>query len=344
MGSVSAGHGGVCWRITGGMGERKLASYTCELDAEQGEVLRGYMLEHGFAMGEVPYARFAGKREGVNAVFYESGKLVVQGKGTREFVEFVLEPEVLKEARLGYEAVVNPEFGLARVGVDESGKGDFFGPLVVAGVYVNEGVCRMLAEAGVRDSKRVSSDKRIAALAEVIRETSGCVCSVVPVGPEAYNRLHGKMGSVNRLLAWGHARVIENLLDQGGAMDPPPVRAISDQFAATKATVEKALLAKGRELELVQRHKAESDLAVAAASILARHEFVTRLGALAEELGVELPRGAGKPVDEAAKVLVEKLGEAGLGRAAKLHFRNAARALGRPEPPRVEWRGRGGSG
>ena len=148
-------------------------------------------------------------------------------------------------------------------------------------------------EGGVRDSKRVASDRRIAALAKVIREAPGCVWSVVPVGPDAYNRLHAKMGTVNRLLAWGHARVIENLLDKGSAMDPAPVRAISDQFASTKATVEKALLARGRELELVQRHKAESDMAVAAASILARHEFVTRLAALAGEMEVELPRGAG---------------------------------------------------
>ncbi len=327
------------------MGERKLTSYTCSLDETQGKLIEGILRERGYEMGVPPaYARFAGKREGVNVVFYESGKLVVQGKGTREFVEFLLEPEVLKEARLGYEAELEPELGLARIGVDESGKGDFFGPLVVAGVYVNEKVCRGLVEAGVRDSKRVSSDKRIGTLAKVIREAEGCVWSVVPVGPEAYNRLHGKMGSVNRLLAWGHARVIENLLEQGRAMNPAPVRALSDQFASTKATVEKALLAKGRELELVQRHKAESDLAVAAASILARDEFVRRLGELGVELGVELPRGAGKPVDVVARDLAGRHGEGGLAGVAKMHFRNAPRALGRPEPERVEWRGRRGGG
>jgi len=322
------------------MGEQALASYTCSLDDAQAVALEAHLQEHGFEMREVPYARFGGKRDKVNVVLYESGKLVVQGKGTREFVEFVLEPEILKEARLGYEAELNPLMTVARIGVDESGKGDFFGPLCIAGVYVNESVCRVLVEAGVRDSKRISSDKRIAALAEAIRKAPGCVWSVVPVGPESYNRLYGKMGNVNRLLAWGHARVIENLLEKGSAMDPAPVRAISDQFAATKATVEKALLAKGRELELVQRHKAESDLAVAAASILARHEFVTRLAALSGEMEVELRRGAGKPVDVAAKALVDQHGEAGLHQVSKLHFRNAARALGRPEPPRTEWKGR----
>ncbi len=321
-----------------------MASYTCSLGDAQAVALEAHLQEHGFEMCKVPYARFGGKRDKVNVVLYESGKLVVQGKGTREFVEFVLEPEILKEARLGYEAELNPEMRVARIGVDESGKGDFFGPLCIAGVYVNESVCRALVEAGVRDSKRISSDKRIAALAEAIRKAPGCVWSVVPVGPEPYNRLYGKMGNVNRLLAWGHARVIENLLEKGAAMDPAPVRAISDQFAATKATVEKALLAKGRELELVQRHKAESDLAVAAASILARHEFVTRLAALSGEMEVELPRGAGKTVDVAATVLFEKYGEVGLDQVCKLHFRNAARAMGRPEPPRPEWRGKRGSG
>src|SRR5207253_1551236 len=88
------------------------------------------------------YARFAAEKDKLNVVFYESGKLVVQGKGTREFIEFVLEPEILKEARLGYETVLNPELLLPRLGVDESGKGDFFGPLCVAGVYVNESVVK----------------------------------------------------------------------------------------------------------------------------------------------------------------------------------------------------------
>ncbi len=322
------------------MGERVLASYTCSLNEAQGTALERYLQEHEFEMREVPYARFAGKRDKINVVFYESGKLVVQGKGTREFVEFVLEPEILKEARLGYEAELNPEMMEARIGVDESGKGDFFGPLCIAGVYVNEKVCRALEEAGVRDSKRITSDKRIAVLTKAIQEAPGCVWSVVSVGPESYNRLHGKMGSVNRLLAWGHARVIENLLEKGSAMNPAPVKAISDQFASTKATVEKALLAKGRELELVQRHKAESDMAVAAASIVARHEFVTKMAALSDEMGLELPRGASKAVDEAAKVLINQQGELSLNKACKMHFRNSARALGKPEPPRSEWRKR----
>ena len=112
----------------------------------------------------------------------------------------------------------------------------------------------------------------------------------MPIGNEAYNRLYAKMSSVNTLLAWGHARVIENLMGQRHRMNPPPVRAISDQFASNKDTVAKALMTLGREIELVQRHEAEEDLAVAAASILARHEFVTRLAELEKEFGMKFPK------------------------------------------------------
>ena len=143
-----------------------------------------------------PPRRFAAEKDKLNVVFYESGKLVVQGKGTQEFVEFALEPEILKEAKLGYEAVLNLELLLPRLGIDESGKGDFFGPLCVAGVYVNEKVVNAWKDAGIRDSKNISSDKKMGELAELIRETPGCVTSVVPIGNEAYNRLYAKMKSV----------------------------------------------------------------------------------------------------------------------------------------------------
>ena len=317
---------------------KPLTSYTCKLNDEQAAALKSYLQEHHFKTREVPYARFAGEKEKLNVVFYESGKLVLQGKGTQEFIEFVLEPEILKQARLGYEAVLNPDLLLPRLGVDESGKGDFFGPLCVAGVYVNESVVKAWQDAGIRDSKNISSDKKIADLAEVIRKTPGCVSSVVPIGNEAYNRIYAKMRSVNTLLAWGHARVIENLMGQRNRMEPPPVRAISDQFASSKEVVSKALMSLGREIELVQRHKAEEDLAVAAASILARDEFVQRLRKLGKEFGVELPKGASAAVDQAAKKFVEQHGAEKLARVAKMHFRTAFRAQGLPEPPRTEWR------
>ena len=323
---------------------KALTSYTCKLSDGQAAALQAYLQAHDFQPRQVPYARFAGEKDKLNVVFYESGKLVVQGKGTQEFVEFVLEPEILKQARLGYEAELNPDLLLPRIGVDESGKGDFFGPLCVAGVYINESVVKAWKDAGIRDSKNISSDKRISDLAKLIRQTPGCITTTVPIGNEAYNRLHAKMKSVNAVLAWGHARVIENLMGQKHRMNPPPVRAISDQFASSKSVVEKAMMSLGRQIELVQKHRAEEDLAVAAASILARDEFVRRLADLAKSYAMELPKGASSAVDAAAKDFVAKHGADALAKAAKMHFRTAFRAQGLPEPAKVEWRGPGAGG
>jgi len=317
---------------------KPITSYTCKLDRAQAEKLGAWLPEHGYQMREVPYARFAGQKDKTQVIFYESGKLVVQGKGTQEFVEFVLEPEVLKEARLGYEGVLSPEIYLPRLGVDESGKGDFFGPLCIAGVYVNQSVIESWKEKGIRDSKSISSDKRMAILAEIIEKTPGCVTAVVTIGNEAYNRLYRQMRSVNAMLAWGHARVIENLMLKQYQMKPPPVKAISDQFASEKETVAKALLSLGREIELVQRHKAEDDLAVAAASILARNEFVTRLDKLSKQYDCPMPKGASQQVDEAARKFFETHGVKTLAQVSKMHFRTALRAQGLPEPPKRKWK------
>jgi ribonuclease HIII len=315
-----------------------LTSYTAKLTAAQAVALHEHLKQNNFEFREVPYARFAATKDRLNVVFYESGKLVVQGKGTQEFVEFILEPLIFQEAKLGYEEVLNPDLLLPRIGVDESGKGDFFGPLCVAGVYVNESVVRQWKDAGVQDSKNIGSDKRIADLADLITKTPGAITSVVPIGNEAYNRLYAKMKSVNTLLAWGHARVIENLMLQQHRMEPKPVRAISDQFASSKDVVAKSLMSLGRGIELLQRHKAEEDLAVAAASILARNEFVKRLAALEKQFGMKLPKGASAAVDAAAKEFIAKHGAGDLPKVAKMHFRTAYRAQGLPEPPKVEWR------
>jgi ribonuclease HIII len=321
---------------------KPLTSYTGKLTETQATALKNHLRENNFEFRDVPYAKFAGAKDKLNVVFYESGKLVVQGKGTQEFIEFILEPVILQEVKLGYEAVLNPELLLPRLGIDESGKGDFFGPLCVAGVYVNEKIIAAWKEAGIRDSKNISSDKKIFDLAKLIRETPGCVTSVVPIGNEAYNRLYAKMRSVNTLLAWGHARVIENLMGQSHRMNPPPVRAISDQFAADKATVGKAIMSLGRGIELVQRHKAEEDIAVAAASILARNEFVVRLAELGKQFGMKFPKGASSAVDLAAKEFILKHGAENFAKVAKSHFRTALRAQGLPEPPKIQWKRRTG--
>jgi len=299
-------------------------SYTCPLPADKVAQLKRDLEARGFMFRDVPYAHFGAEHRGnkVSLALYKSGKLVIQGKGTTDFIQFYLEPVLLGEAKLGYEHILNPELLHPRIGVDESGKGDFFGPLVVAGVFVNEPAIGELTELGVKDSKAISTDKRIFEIARGIRGTKGCLWSVVPIGNEAYNRLHASMRNVNSILGWGHARVIENLL----AKVPDCKKAISDQFG-NKRIIEKALMERGKKIELVQRHKAESDIAVAAASIIARDEFVRRLIALGREFGIKLPKGASEAVIEAGKKAVAKHGHDILPKIAKMHFRTAQRVL-----------------
>ena len=204
------------------------------------------------------------------------------------------------------------------IGTDESGKGDFFGPLVVAGFFMPSGREGVLRELGVKDSKR-TSDNRAREIAGILR--SGYVCSVVAIGPEKYNELYEKFRNLNRLLAWGHARAIENILERVDVE-----RAVTDQFG-DKSLVLDALMKKGRSIELVQQPRAEEDMAVAAASILARAEFLDRLKALSRDAGIELPKGAAPIVEDAGVRLVKALGADALGRFAKLHFKTTARVL-----------------
>jgi ribonuclease HIII len=174
-------------------------------------------------------------------------------------------------------------------------------------------------EAGIQDSKRIGSDQRIRDLAALIKRTQGAVHSVVAIGPERYNQMYAKFGNLNRLLAWGHARVIENLLE----IRPDCPRALSDQFA-NPALIKRALLEKGRAIQLDQRTKAESDLAVAAASILARERFIDWLRASGTEFQKELPRGASAQVKQVGRDLVAAYGPEVLARVAKTHFKTAS--------------------
>jgi ribonuclease HIII len=210
-----------------------------------------------------------------------------------------------------------PEPG--RIGSDESGKGDFFGPLVVAAFFMPEGEEAVLRELGVKDSKR-TSDARCREIAATLKK--GYIHSVVTVGPEKYNELYEKLRNLNRILAWAHARAIENILER-----VPAGKAVTDQFGDEKFVLN-ALLKKGRSIELVQMPRAEEDAAVAAASILARAEFLTRLHFLSKDVGAELPKGASALVEEAAVKLVRAKGPGILERVAKTHFKTTTRVLG----------------
>ncbi len=211
---------------------------------------------------------------------------------------------------------------IERIGIDESGKGDYFGPLVIAAVFVDDVTQGELALMEVRDSKKIS-DGRILEMAPDIKTI--CPHSVIAIGPQKYNELYAKIKNLNRLLAWGHAKALENLLERGVSCE----RAISDQFGDERLILN-ALQEKGRKIVLEQRTKAESDLAVAAASIVARAEFLIRLKRLSEEIGTTLPKGASPAVELAGKMIVKKHGRERLGTVAKLHFKTTKVVLGEP--------------
>src|SRR6184192_2366419 len=137
-------------------------SYTHALTNEQTTKLRALLAELGFEFSPKQYTLFFAQRNKLSVAVYEKGpKVLVQGKGIEEFVQFELEPKIFGEARLGYEEVHSPEMFEPHFGVDESGKGDFFGPLVIAGAYVNREIARKFLDEGIQDSKRIGSDKRI---------------------------------------------------------------------------------------------------------------------------------------------------------------------------------------
>ena len=298
---------------------KSLHTHTALLTPAQAGKLRQVLEAQGYEFETKPYMLFSARKSKLNLAVYEKGpKVVIQGKGIEEFITFVLEPEVLGEAKFGYEEVHSPELFEPHFGIDESGKGDFFGPLVIAGVYVEGSLCHLFREAGVQDSKSIGSDKKIRDLAGAIRK-SGAPHSVVTIAPPRYNDLYRKIGNLNRLLAWGHARVIENLCEAC----PACPRALSDKFADVRV-LEQALMEKGKKIHLDQRTKAESDLAVAAASILAREKFIDWLAVAGEQAGVELKRGVSASVKSAAGRIVAKFGPGGLENFAKTHFKTAA--------------------
>ncbi len=310
-------------------------THTCALTLSQLQTLRGLLAARGWEFSVRPYMHFFAQHGGMSVAAYEKGpKIVVQGKGVQEFVEFILEPEVLGSYGVGlvevgagnaakesskeqFREAVTPHFG-----IDESGKGDFFGPLVIAGAYVDSEIARRWVAAGIQDSKLIKSDVRIRNLARLILGTPETFTSVVVIGPERYNDLYKKFGNLNRLLAWGHARVIENLLEQ----KPDCPRALSDQFA-NPSLIRNALLEKGKGIKMEQRTKAESDPAVAAASILARAAFIDWLAKQDNSYGEALLRGASGAVKALGIRLVREHGKEVLSRVAKLHFKTASEII-----------------
>jgi len=302
----------------------KRNSFTYKLSGSQQAVLTRILKTGNYRPARVEHTTIAARTPDCTINLYKSGKCLVQGKGAEDFVTFVLEPQVLQSVGLGYDDLLDPDASKPHMGVDESGKGDFFGPIVISAVYVDDKLVRAMREMDVKDSKNITSDKKILGLGRDLRKLLGKRFTVVKIGPEAYNRLYAKMRNVNTLLGWAHARAIENLLDEV----PSCPRAVSDQFGK-KEQVSNSLMKKGKKIELVQRHKAESDIAVAAASILAREEFVRALLWMEKDYELSFPKGASDAVKSTAVQLAEKHGLEILLKTAKCHFKTTDAVLGK---------------
>ncbi|MCZ6786376.1 MAG: ribonuclease HIII [Planctomycetota bacterium] len=285
-------------------------STTLKLTLAEIDALKGGLEERGYEMRPLQHAHFQARGEDVVVSAYKSGKVVVQGKGERAFLE----------AR-GLAAPPAAELDAPVVGSDESGKGDYFGPLVVAAVAAGPDQADALAQAGVRDSKKMSDPSALRAAAAI---RTICVHSVRALSPEQYNARHEAEGNVALFLARMHGEATAETLK--GA--PESVRVVIDQFTSPER-LEKALRAEGVDLPLEIRHRAEDNLAVAAASVLARAEFLIGLKELGHAHGLQLPKGAGANVDRVARRIFRDGGMGALASVAKIHFKTTTKVTER---------------
>jgi ribonuclease HIII len=252
----------------------------------------------------------------VNVLVYygkKGNKILLQGNKESKFYQEISKQvnHILLNSSLQKDESDEPS---AYIGVDESGKGDFFGPLIIAGFYFDSEIKNDLQSLGVQDSKNLS-DLRVAEIAKEIKERYKDRFSIVQINPPKYNELYAKIKNLNSLLAWGHSRCIENILNRHKV----PL-AICDQFGNEKYILN-ALMKEGKQIELIQTTRAERFLGVAAASILARNAFIEWIKKTENELRVKIPKGASPQVKEVARMLIEKFGRDYLINYFKAHFK-----------------------
>lgn len=294
----------------------KNGCFVAVISKEKQKKLEEDLKEQGFAFTQPQHTLFQAQKGNISCTLYPSGKFTVQGKDKHDFIVFYLEPEIL--GMLSYSSPEIYTDQRPRIGIDEAGKGDFFGPLCIAGVQTSTEGIKKLLDMGVKDSKSLG-DPLILTLAAKIKKEFTHV--IIRISPSRYNEMHKSFGNLNSLLAWGHATAIEDLFQKTAC----PL-AVIDQFASETVVI-KALAKKQITLELEQRHRAEEDPVVAAASILARASFVEAIEKLSTEYGMVIPKGASNLVVEAGKKLVARFGSDILAKVAKTHFKTTEMVL-----------------
>lgn len=276
-----------------------------------------------------------------NSSFYDELLMVVEGKKVDSISKDVVSKEdeasslVVEGGNTDNRSDVGSSFrpGLKRagvssnrrksnglIGVDESGKGSFYGPLVIAAVHVDTNTRKKLIDLGVRDSKDLE-DYKIREYAQKIKEW--CEFQVINIDSAAYNRGYKKkFGSLNKILGWGHAAALERVLKKVNCKN-----ALSDKFGK-ESDVENYLTEISSGIHIEYKTKAESNIAVAAASILARDRFVRGIEDLSNKYGFKFPKGYNEDnVLELGKKFVNEYGEAELKEVAKTHFITAKEIL-----------------
>jgi ribonuclease HIII len=307
--------------------------------ASRAGALRAFLASRGFVERTAPNAVLAATGGGLTVTLYRTGKLLVQGRTAAAFASEALaglasagvaadgsrsasrapSPKRKRAAAAPERGCGGPSpapAGSALIGTDEAGKGDYFGPLCVAGVVLDDEGADRLRGMGVRDGKLLA-DPTVLSLDGLIR--ADVPFAVVALDPEEYNRRHAAAGNLNTLLAALHVDVIETLVAETGCR-----RVLTDQFANPSVLSGEAKR-RAVDVDLRQRPRAEEETAVAAASIVARAEFLRRLEALAAVAGRRLPKGASDPVDAAAREIYREGGREALARIAKLHFKTTAK-------------------
>ncbi len=246
----------------------------------------------------------------------KGNKTVIQGNIESDLYKKIKEL-VLEEFEFDFPVQTIDE-PVEYIGSDESGKGDIFGPLVTAAVFVNASSKNKLDKFGIRDSKDLS-DNLISELASKIKTITGNVFSIVLISPAKYNELYDKFKNLNKILNWSHSKAIETILEKSNCNT-----VITDKFSNKDLTVtEKATYSR---INFIQTPKAEKYTAVAAASILARDSF-NKWFNNQKKLGYNLPKGASEKVDETVYDIFNREGIETLRTLTKMHFKTIKKII-----------------
>ncbi len=255
-----------------------------------------WLKDRGFSFKDKEYAFFKAEKDGISLIFYKSGKLLIQGKRAEDLYDNIRSEFFEKRES-------------AWMGTDEAGKGDYFGPLVVAGVVVWPDDENYLLKMGIKDSKRLSPAK-IKELAGLIKKSF--LYEVLIVSPEKYNILYEKRKNLNHILRDAHIEIIKKLSKKA-----PISRVVVDKFSKN-SKISDYFREKVKIEEIVG---GERDVACAASSILARYTFEREMVNMSARYRFEFPKGSGKKVRDALLLFLNRFPKEELKKVAKLHFK-----------------------